>query len=133
MASLPRKALILAAALVIPACGGKVVVDGFGAAQGGSGTGGSGGSGGSTSSIATTAGVTTGASGSGGSGGSPIVDAGPDTYFPPPVAAVYANSNTELYVVNPATNAVSAVGAFQGCDFIIDIAVNRTGDIFATS
>jgi hypothetical protein len=131
MSSLRKKALILAAALVIPACGGKVVVDGFGAAQGASGSGGSGGTS-STSSIATTGGVTTG-EGSGGSGGSPILDAGPDTYFPPPVAAIYANSSSELYVVNPATNAVSAVGPFQGCDFIIDLAVNRTGDIFAAS
>ena len=45
MPSILRKALLLAAALVIPACGGKVVVDGFGAAQGSSGAGGSGGSG----------------------------------------------------------------------------------------
>ena len=118
--------LIFAATLVIPACGGKVVVDGFGAAQGGSG------SGGSSSSIATTGGVTTG-EGAGGSGGSPILDAGPDTYFPPPVAAIYASSSDALYVVNPATKAVSVVGAFQGCDSIIDIAVNRTGDIFAAS
>lgn len=49
------------------------------------------------------------------------------------MAAVYANSSDSLYVINPATNAVSLVGAFQGCDFVIDIAVNRTGGVFATT
>lgn len=128
MISPGKKALILAAGLVIPACGGKVVVDGFGAAQGASGSGGSGGSGGATVSVSATT-----SDGVGGSGGSVIYDAGPDGYFPPPVAAVYANSSSSLYVVNPATKAVSVVGAFQGCDFVIDIAVNRTGGIFAAS
>ena len=125
MSSLRKKALIVAVALVIPACGGKVVVDGFGAAQGASGSGGSGGAGGSTASVSATT--------SGGVGGSVIHDAGPDGYFPPPVAAVYSNSSDALYVINPATKAVSIVGAFQGCDFVIDIAVNRTGEVFATS
>lgn len=125
MPSIRKKALILAAALVIPACGGKVVVDGLGAAQGSSGVGGAGGAG-------VTASVTTG-EGTGGSGGEVFYDAGPDGYYPPPVAAVYASSSSSLYVVNPATKAVSVVGAFQGCDFVIDIAVNRTGGIFATS
>jgi hypothetical protein len=128
MPSILRKTLALSAALVIPACGGKVVVDGFGAAQGASGVGGSGGA---TSSVASS--VTTGES-AGGAGGEPIAyDAGPDGYYPPPVAAVYANSSDSLYVINPATNAVSLVGAFQGCDFVIDIAVNRTGGVFATT
>jgi hypothetical protein len=127
MSSLRKKALVVAVALVIPACGGKVVVDGFGAAQGASGSGGSGGAGGA---VGATASVTVGV---GGSGGSVIYDAGPDGYFPPPVAAVYANSSDALYVVNPATKAVSVIGPFQGCDFVIDIAVNRTGEIFATS
>jgi hypothetical protein len=126
--SIRKKALFLAAALVIPACGGKVVVDGFGAAQGASGVGGAGGS----DVTGVTASVTTG-EGTGGSGGEVFYDAGPDGYYPPPVAAVYANSSDSLYVVNPATKAVSVIGAFQGCDFVIDIAVNRTGGIFATS
>jgi hypothetical protein len=127
MSSLRQKAIVLTALLVIPACGGKVVVDGLGAAQGASGVGGSSstsGAGGATASVTV---------GAGGSGGDPIYDAGPDGYYPPPVAAVYASSSSELYVVNPATNAVSAVGPFEGCDFVIDIAVNRTGGIFATS
>ena len=49
------------------------------------------------------------------------------------MAAVYANSSDSLYVINPATNAVSLVGASQGCDFVIDVAVNRTGGVFATT
>lgn len=127
MPSILGKSLFLAAALAIPACGGKVVVDGFGAAQGSSGAGGAGGAGGTTSSLTT-------GDGAGGSGGLPVdYDAGPDGYYPPPVAAVYANSSDSLYVINPATNAVSVVGAFQGCDFVIDIAVNRTGGVFATT
>lgn len=124
MASILAKALVLSAALVIPACGGKVVVDGLGAAQGASGVGGSGGA---TSSVTT-------AQGTGGAGGEPIeYDAGADGYYPPPTAAVYANSSDSLYVIDPATNAVSLVGPFQGCDFVIDIAVNRTGGVFATT
>ncbi len=125
MPSILKKTLVLSVALVIPACGGKVVVDGFGAAQGASGVGGSGGA---TSSV--TSSVTTGE----GAGGAIVeYDAGVDGYFPPPVAAVYANSSDSLYVINPATNGVSLVGAFQGCDFVIDIAVNRTGGVFATT
>jgi hypothetical protein len=112
MASLRTRVIVLVAALVAPACGGKVVVDGGGAAQGSSGVGGAGGE---------------------GAGGAVPYDAGPDGYYPPPVAAVYANSSDSLYVINPATNAVSSVGAFQGCDAVTDIAVNRTGQIFATS
>jgi hypothetical protein len=124
MPSTLRKSLFLVAALAIPACGGKVVVDGLGAAQGASGVGGSGGA---SSSVST-------GEGTGGTGGVPVeYDAGPDGYYPPPVAAVYANSSDSLYVINPATNAVSLVGAFQGCDFVIDIAVNRTGGVFATT
>ena len=69
----------------------------------------------------------------------PGMDSGFDA--PPPhdtgiteVAIVYGHSATVLYSVNPTTKAVTTVGTFGGCgDEVIDIALNKTSQMFATS
>lgn len=62
----------------------------------------------------------------------------PDTITPPPVVSViYATTNTELWVMNPSTKAVSKIGAFDfgsiTAENVTDIAVNGAGDVWVCS
>lgn len=106
------------------ACGAKVAID----ADPIAGTGGAGGATTTTSTTTTTtttSTTTTSATTTSTTGGP--VDAGP-----PPVA-VYANSGAALFLLDPVTQAVSVVGDFKGCDKVVDLAVDATGRIFATT
>jgi hypothetical protein len=38
-----------------------------------------------------------------------------------------------FYKLDPVTNAVTTVGAFQGCDTVIDIALDKDGNMFGTT
>jgi hypothetical protein len=127
-------AFALLAVAALAGCGGKVVVDHL-ASDVDPGTGGAG----------TTSASTSATSGAGGQGGSPIfdggvmdagdpVDAGDDGGPPqPPEVAVYAHSGDTLYVLNPFSKAISEVGKFDGCNKVVDLAVDRQGKLYGTS
>ncbi len=57
----------------------------------------------------------------------------------PSVTTVYANTDSELYSLNPQTNAVTLIGAFAGLGggtndtTVTDIAVNSAGDVYVNS
>ncbi len=55
---------------------------------------------------------------------------GPDTA---PAAAVYAHSPDTLYKLDPDTKAVTTIGRFDGCSSVVDIAVDKDGNIFASA
>jgi hypothetical protein len=76
------------------------------------------------------------------------VDAGPpsgdtdasfftgDVASPPttdPVAEVYGQSSSTLYKLDPNTKAVTVVGPFDGCDSVIDIALDANSNLYATT
>ncbi len=89
---------------------GSTVGEG-GNAEGGSGgvSSGTGGSGGTTMST-------------GGNGGSEDV-----------VAEVFGHSSSVLYKLDPLTKAVTEVGPFQGCDSVLDLAIDKDHNIYATT
>jgi hypothetical protein len=91
------------------------------------GTGGNGSSG--TPSTSTGAGA-----GPGGTGGGFVIDSGlPDAGMFGP-AEVFGETADTLYKLDPVTNAITTVGAFQGCnDSVIDIAINKSGQMYATT
>ena len=91
--------------------------DGAGAAAG-SGTGGLG-----TGGEGTGGDLFGGALNLGGAGG------GGETF----VAEVFGHSAGELYKLDPITKQVTSVGPFQGCSSVIDIAIDKDGDIFGTT
>ena len=73
---------------------------------------------------------------SAGDGGGIAIDAalpdapGPD---PAPAGAVYAHSASTLFKLDPDTKAVTVIGPFDGCSSVVDIAVDRDGNIFASA
>ena len=58
-------------------------------------------------------------------------DTGPAS--PEPSGEVYGHSDTVLYVVDTATHAVREVGAFQGCTHVVDIALDESSTIYAST
>jgi hypothetical protein len=97
------------------------------------GTGASAGTGGSDTSTGT-GGTSTGTGGtSTGSDGGIMIDAGPipDASMAP--AEVFGQSAGTLYKVDPVTNVVTTVGDFQVCDSVIDIALDKNGNMYATT
>ncbi|HEY4122648.1 MAG TPA: hypothetical protein VGM56_32510 [Byssovorax sp.] len=46
---------------------------------------------------------------------------------------VFAHGPSVLYKLDPVTNAVTEIGHFQGCDQIIDIAIDKDGVMFGTT
>lgn len=49
------------------------------------------------------------------------------------VAEVFGESADTLYKLDPNTNAVTVVGAFQGCSSVIDIALDKDSNMFGTT
>jgi hypothetical protein len=124
----------LAMALVTSACGGTAT-SGFG--DGGAGSGGSSGgfSGGSG-----------GFGGGGGAGGSSGIPLGGDSGTggggdgnTSTVATIYANTDTQLYTLDPMSNKVAAVGTFSGMSgstydsTVTDCAVDAEGDVYVNT
>jgi hypothetical protein len=52
---------------------------------------------------------------------------------PSPTAIVYAHSADTLYRLDPNTNQVSVVGAFDGCTQVIDLALDANGNAYVTT
>ena len=54
---------------------------------------------------------------------------------PPPneVNEVYGHSSDTLFLLDPKTKAVTTVGKFNGCAAVIDIALDESSNLFATS
>ncbi len=48
-------------------------------------------------------------------------------------AVVYAESKDTLYVLDPVTKAIKTVGAFTGCTEVIDIALDKDSNMYATT
>ncbi len=48
-------------------------------------------------------------------------------------AEVYGHSPDTLYKLDPITKQVTVVGDFQGCDDVIDLAIDKDGNVLATS
>jgi hypothetical protein len=46
---------------------------------------------------------------------------------------VYAHSSNTLYRLNPETLEVQVVGSFSGCSSVIDIALDKDSNIYATT
>ena len=53
--------------------------------------------------------------------------------MPPPPVAVYAQSDVTLYRLDPLTSQITVVGDFQGCDSVIDIALDKAGKLYGTT
>lgn len=51
----------------------------------------------------------------------------------PECAVVYGQSAGTLYKLDPTTKVVTTVGDFVGCDTVIDIALDKSGDMYATT
>jgi hypothetical protein len=114
---------LLALILLAGCSASNGVTFGSGTSSGAGGTGGTGGS----SSGSTTSGSSSSSSGIVFDAGS-LSDAG--TTGP---AEVFGQSATTLYKLDPVTNAVTTVGDFQGCDTVIDIALDKDGNMFGTT
>ncbi len=78
-----------------------------------------------------------GGSGSGtsssGQGGGFAFDAGLPEGGTTATAEVFGQSATTLYKLDPVTKVVTTVGDFVGCDTVIDIALNKAGQMWATT
>jgi hypothetical protein len=81
--------------------------------------------------------ATTTAGGSGGAGGSLGVGAGGGvtvgTGGSEVLAGVWGESDDTLYKLDPTTNTVSVIGMFNGCDGVLDIAVDKDNNMFGTT
>jgi hypothetical protein len=66
----------------------------------------------------------------------PTGDFGKDPAPPPPppveVNEVFGHSADTLYRLDPKTNEVTIVGAFKGCDAVIDIALDESSALYGT-
>jgi hypothetical protein len=58
---------------------------------------------------------------------------GPDSTLPGSKAVVYAESSDTLFQLDAVTNAVTTVGAFTGCGEVIDIALDKDSNMYATT
>jgi len=56
-----------------------------------------------------------------------------DAAPPPENAEVFAHSSTTLYRLNPNTLEVAAVGDFSGCSNVVDIALDKDSNLYATT
>jgi hypothetical protein len=99
-----------------------------GGAGAGSGSGTGSGTGGSASGSTGTGGVHLGAGGSGSTG--PGTGTGGGTMEN---AEVFGQSDTTLYKLDPLTKVVTTVGDFQGCGTVIDIALDKDDNMYATT
>ena len=147
-----RTPLVLVGLAVLAGCSASTTVSftgtssSSGSGAGGEGTGSTGstgstghtGSTGSASSSGAGAGSTSSGNASSGSGTSTgsgfTFDAGPlpdggNTGS----AEVYGQSPTTLYKLDPLTKVLTTVGDFVGCDTVIDIALNKSGQMWATT
>ncbi len=61
-----------------------------------------------------------------------VTDAGPPTQGPSS-GEVYGQSDTVLYAVDTGTHTVREVGAFQGCTHVVDIALDESSTIYAST
>lgn len=59
-----------------------------------------------------------------------VTDAGPAEE---PSGEVYGHSDTVLYVVDTKTHAVREIGPFQGCTHVVDIALDESSAIYAST
>ncbi len=124
-----RKDLVAALALpTLLACGCTATSDGspFGAAGGFAGAGASAGAGGDAAGGADGS----GAGGSGAGGGFNVGGAGGSGEL---VAEVYGHSATVLYKLDPLTLEVTTIGPFQGCAYVIDLAIDKDHNLTATT
>lgn len=63
-----------------------------------------------------------------------LIDTGtPDVQPPEPIVVVYGHSPSVLYKLDPKTKAVTAVGAFDCSQSIIDLAIDENSKAFVTS
>jgi hypothetical protein len=51
----------------------------------------------------------------------------------PSTAVVFAESPDTLYSLDPVTNAITAIGAFSGCTYVLDIALDKDSNMYATT
>lgn len=58
------------------------------------------------------------------------METGPDMA---PAAAVYAQSSSTLYKLDPDTKALTVIGNFSGCSGVVDIAVDAKSNIYASA
>jgi hypothetical protein len=128
--------LFAAGSLAALACSGAstpgfaFTVDG-GAGGGGSGSGGSGGSGSGSGGGS--------GSGSGGFGGSVVEGGIVEDGSAVVTTTIYAHTDDSLYSMNPATKALTLIGAFAGLsggsgdESITDLAVNAAGEVYVNS
>jgi hypothetical protein len=114
---------IFVAALMAIACGSSNPSSGF--ADGGQSASSSSGGGSGSS------------SGSFGDDGQSLVGDGsttmPESASPMAVPVVYAHSADTLYRLNPTNNQVAVVGTFNGCDQVIDIAIDENSNGYVTT
>ncbi len=107
--------LVVAGALALGACASSASKAGYADADGGGVGGGAGGGGG-------------GAGGGGPGFANDAASAPPEL-----VAEVYGHSASTLYRLDPNTKAVTVIGPFAGCSSVIDIALDASSRIFATT
>jgi hypothetical protein len=105
---------------------GDTSPSGSGSGSGSSSGSGGGSGGGSSASTTGAGGIHLGAGGSGAGGGS-------GTGASAANADVYGQSATTLYKLDPITKVVTTVGDFQGCDTVIDIALDKDDNMYATT
>jgi hypothetical protein len=115
--------LLVAAA----ACSAEGETNGFGAGGTGPGAGGSGGAG-TPASGATSGTGGVDISGAGGSGGGSGGGGNEDQ-----IAEVFGQSASVLYRLDPETKMVTTVGPFSGCSSVIDIALDKDSNLYATT
>lgn len=71
------------------------------------------------------------AAGDAGSDANPFNDK--DSGAPPVTAEFFGHTGTTLYRVDPVSRATTAVGNFDGCTYINDIAIDKRGVIYGTT
>lgn len=74
-----------------------------------------------------------GALGSGGSGGGFEATGGSSDGGGPTFTEVFGHSASYLYKLDPITNAVTEIGRFEGCNYVVDIAIDRQGRMLAST
>jgi hypothetical protein len=130
LGSLANLALCCAAALLVAACGGHASSAFFDAEDSGSGSGKTGQGGGLGNGSGNGGGGSMGSLGSGGSSD----DAGTAAT----VQVIYANTDTELYSMDPTTHAVTDIGPFEvngspPSDAVTDLAVDAEGNVWVNT
>ncbi len=57
----------------------------------------------------------------------------PPAVNPANIDEVYGHSSDTLFLLDPVTKAVGEVGKFNGCDAVVDIALDESSNLYATS